>query len=226
MNLKEEVKKQNTPDVRIGDDELFEKAKQLVIEAGKASTSFLQRKLGVGYARASSLIDRLEAKGIVQSAKGSNPRSVNPTAVSKPKIWDGKKHKILIIDDDEFLLNMYKIKFEQIGFKVETLSNGGGDIVNRINDIKPDLISLDIVMPERDGFQVMELLKKDTRTKDIPVIFLTNQGAEQDVKKGIATGAVDYLICAQITPPELIETYTRFLSNPKEYIPKYRGYLK
>jgi S-DNA-T family DNA segregation ATPase FtsK/SpoIIIE len=58
------------------EDELYQKARELVIEARKASTSFLQRKLGIGYSRASHLLDRLEEEGVIGPAEGSKPREV------------------------------------------------------------------------------------------------------------------------------------------------------
>jgi len=226
LNLKDEVKKQNTSDASISDDEMFEKAKQAVIEAGKASTSFLQRKLGVGYARASKLIDTLEEKGVVQSGKGSNPRTIISSTATTPEVHHGKKNKILFIDDDKFLLNLLKIKFEQNGYEATTLTNVNGNIVQIVSEINPDLISLDTLMPGRDGFEALKILKKDVRTKNIPVIFFTNLEAEQDIKKGIGVGAVDYLICAEITPSEVTEIYSNYLSNPKKYVPRYIQHLK
>lgn len=132
--------------------------------------------------------------------------------------------KILFIDDDEFLVDLYKIKFTEAGFEVYTLENAGGDFVQKVADIKPDLISLDIIMPIIDGFGVVELLKKDERTKNIPIIGFDNLGGKETVDKIIKLGAVDYLLKAMLTPSEVIRIYTDFLTNPKEYKPQYQKY--
>ena len=94
----------------------------------------------------------------------------------------GKKIKILLIEDDSFLVEMYTTKFELEGFEVVSAEDGkkGLDMVKKE---KPDIILLDILMPKMDGFAVLDALKKDTAMADIPVILLTNLGQKDDVKK-------------------------------------------
>lgn len=110
---------------------------------------------------------------------------------------------VLLVEDDSFLANIYKTKFEMEKFKIILAQNGeeGLDLARKK---KPDIILLDILMPKMDGFAVLEELKKDVTTKDIAVILLTNLGQKDDVERGLEMGAVDYLIKAHTKPSETV----------------------
>ncbi len=136
------------------------------------------------------------------------------------------KGKILLVDDDEVLRDMYKTKFGQVGFLVDALENANGDFVEKVFNIKPDLIFLDIVMPGRFGYEAIELLKADERTKDIPVIFVSNMSLRENITKGIQLGAVDYLITVFLTPSDWIKTALDYFNNPSEYIKRYPIFLE
>jgi len=118
---------------------------------------------------------------------------------------------VLLVEDDVFLTNIYKTKFEMEKFHVVHASNGeeGLDMAKKKN---PDIILLDILMPKMDGFMVLEALKKDDATKDIPVILLTNLGQKDDVEKGLEMGAVDYLIKAHFKPSETVSKIKKILN--------------
>lgn len=125
----------------------------------------------------------------------------------------GKKaDKILIIEDDSFISDMYKIKFESAGFDVAVASDGilGLEAVGKE---RPSLILLDIVMSKMDGFAVLQRLKEASETKDIPVIMLTNLGQKDSVEKGLKLGAADYVIKAHFTPLEVVEKVKDFLNK-------------
>lgn len=111
---------------------------------------------------------------------------------------------VLLVEDDSFLANIYKTKFEMEKFKVTVAENGeeGLDLARKK---APDIILLDILMPKMDGFAVLEELKKDATTKAIPVVLLTNLGQKDDVERGLEMGAVDYLIKAHTKPSETVE---------------------
>lgn len=111
-----------------------------------------------------------------------------------------KKH-ILLVEDDNFLANIYKTKFEMEGFKVSVAENGELGLKDAIKK-QPDIILLDILLPKMDGFTVLEHLKDEEDTKDIPVVLLTNLGQKDDVERGLKLGAVDYLIKAHFKPSE------------------------
>ncbi len=111
---------------------------------------------------------------------------------------------VLLVEDDGFLANIYKTKFEMEKFKV-TLAENGEIGLELARKKKPDIILLDILMPKMDGFAVLEELKKDESTKGIPVILLTNLGQKDDVERGLEMGAVDYFIKAHTKPSETVE---------------------
>jgi DNA-binding response OmpR family regulator len=119
---------------------------------------------------------------------------------------------VLIIEDDTFLANIYKTKFEMEGFQVSVSENGEaglGDVKKK----KPDIVLLDILLPKMDGFTVLKNLKSDEEVKNIPVILLTNLGQKDDVEKGLELGAVDYLIKAHFKPSETVEKVKKVLGK-------------
>ncbi len=122
--------------------------------------------------------------------------------------------KILIVEDDEFLANIYQTKFEKEGFKVTVAGDGEQGLKTAVSK-KPEIILLDILLPKMDGFAVLENLKKDAATKDIPVILLTNLGQKEDVQKGLNMGAVDYLIKAHFKPSETVDKVRAVLAKTK-----------
>ncbi|MBN1325388.1 response regulator [Candidatus Falkowbacteria bacterium] len=125
------------------------------------------------------------------------------------------KAKILLIEDDTFLVEMYMTKFELEGFSVISAEDGqkGLEMVKKEN---PDIILLDILMPKMDGFAVLDALKKDKATANIPVVLLTNLGQKEDVKKGFEKGAVGYLIKAHFMPSEVVDKIKKILKESKK----------
>ena len=123
-----------------------------------------------------------------------------------------EKIKILVVEDDPFLLGMYVTKLEMSGFIVTGVEDGN-EAVPAVEKEKPDLILLDIILPNMDGFEILKKLKKENSTKDIPVIIFTNLGQQADVEKGLELGAVDYLIKAHFTPSEVITKVNKILKK-------------
>lgn len=122
-----------------------------------------------------------------------------------------EKINVLLVEDDSFLANIYKTKFEMEGFKISISENGEIALAD-VKKKKPAIILLDILLPKLDGFAVLSKLKEDKDTKDIPVILLTNLGQKDDVQKGLDMGAVDYLIKAHFKPSEVVEKVKKVLS--------------
>lgn len=123
-----------------------------------------------------------------------------------------EKNKILIIEDDSYISDMYRMKLEAEGFKVEVAPDGISG-VEQLNKERPDLILLDVVMPKMDGFSVLQNIKEDPEVQDIPVIMLTNLGQKDSVEKGLKLGAADYIIKAHFTPSEVVEKVKHFLNK-------------
>ncbi len=122
------------------------------------------------------------------------------------------KVKILLIEDDSFLASMYVTKLNLEGFEVRVAGDGEKGLEMVQNEL-PALILLDIILPKMSGFDVLKDLKMDKRTKDLPVILLTNLGQREDVQKGLKLGAKDYLIKAHFMPSEVVEKIKKYISK-------------
>jgi DNA-binding response OmpR family regulator len=120
------------------------------------------------------------------------------------------KKKILLVEDDKFLSEMYATKLTASGFDVETAFDGQEALV-KANAQKPNLILLDVVLPKMDGFEFLQLLKKEIAIADTPVIILTNLGQKEEVEKGLKLGAKDYIIKAHFTPTEVVAKVKKLL---------------
>ena len=125
-----------------------------------------------------------------------------------------KKKKILIIEDERLLLDMYESYFEKAGYEVFTAKNGrlGVEIAKTE---KPDLIVTDIVMPDMDGYDVIQKIRGDITTKKIPILVFSNLGQKEEIKKGIELGADDYVIKTDLTPAELLAKIEEMFSKWK-----------
>lgn len=114
------------------------------------------------------------------------------------------------MEDERNLLKMYDRKFTLEGFRVLQAENGK-QALEIVKTEKPSVILLDIIMPELDGFQVLERLESNPETKDIPVILLTNLNQETDIARGMNLGAKDFLVKANFEPDEVVEKVKRML---------------
>lgn len=119
---------------------------------------------------------------------------------------------ILIIEDEPFLLEMYKKKFLEEGYRVITATNGDPGI-ELAKKTSPDLILLDIVMPDKDGYEVLKDLKHNTATSQIPILVFSNLGQKEEIEKGLALGADDYVVKTSLTPKELVKKVKEFISK-------------
>jgi DNA-binding response OmpR family regulator len=121
-----------------------------------------------------------------------------------------KKAKVLIIEDEESLAQMYQTKFDHEGYEV-VVANDGSIGIEQAQKTKPDIILLDIILPKKDGFMVLKELKSDKSTAGVKVIMLTNLGQDEDVIKGKKLGAIDYLVKANLTPAQLVAKVEEYL---------------
>jgi len=112
--------------------------------------------------------------------------------------------KIAIIEDDPVISQMYRMKFEADGFAVQ-LANNGTHGVEMVESYEPDLILMDLQMPEMDGEEALTLIRKNETSKHIPVIILTNLG-EEEAPKGIRSlGIHSYIVKAELTPRQVVQ---------------------
>lgn len=110
--------------------------------------------------------------------------------------------KVLFIEDDPAVAEMYKLKLELDGYTV-TVARDGEEGLKMATEAPPDIIFLDTRLPKMDGFAVLEQLRASDRTKEVPVIILSNYGERELVDRGLKLGALEYLIKSQTTPANL-----------------------
>lgn len=110
-------------------------------------------------------------------------------------------NKILIIEDDQVLSDVLHRKLIKENYEVYTAKDGEEGI-KKVEEVKPDLILLDIIMPKKDGFEVMETLKSNN--SKIPVVIISNSGQSVEISKALALGARDYLVKAEFDPEEVV----------------------
>ncbi|TSC76796.1 MAG: response regulator receiver protein [Parcubacteria group bacterium Gr01-1014_29] len=123
-------------------------------------------------------------------------------------------NKILIVEDEEFLIRALKDNLEAEGYTIDTAMNGD-EAIERIKKEQPNLILLDLLMPKRDGFYVLEEVKKNPEWRLIPVIVLSNLGGDAEIKKAIEMGADDYFVKSQHPIEEVIEKVKEYLEGKK-----------
>ena len=120
------------------------------------------------------------------------------------------QQKVLIVEDDAFLINIYSTKFEGEGYTVFVAENGEEGLKKAFKE-KPDIILLDILMPKLNGFGFLEKIKVEKEFNEIPIILLTNLSQNKDIEKGLAMGANDYLVKAHFMPSEIVEKVENIL---------------
>ncbi|RMD58846.1 response regulator [Candidatus Parcubacteria bacterium] len=120
------------------------------------------------------------------------------------------KAKILLAEDDRFISLAYKDGLSRAGFEV-VHAQDGEEAILKIKKEKPDLILLDLIMPDVNGFEVLKEIKQDKELSKIPVIILSNLGQDADIEKGKKLGAADYLIKANVSISEVVEKIKQFL---------------
>ena len=124
-----------------------------------------------------------------------------------------EKKKILIVDDDSFLLDMYALKFSQHSFEVHTAESGAQAIDKLKGGLKPDIILMDIIMPEMDGFEMLEKINAEKLSPNSTKIILSNKSQQPDIDRGNSLGAVGYIVKANSTPAEVIDQVMEILAK-------------
>ncbi|MDD5431296.1 MAG: response regulator [Candidatus Pacebacteria bacterium] len=122
---------------------------------------------------------------------------------------------ILIAEDEKVLAEVLKEEFEVEGFNVSTVGNGNDALKALKSSSRPDVLILDLLMPEKDGFAVLEEINEDQahNLKTIPVIVLSNLGQDEDIKKALSLGATDYFVKAQHPIAEVVEKVKKILEK-------------
>lgn len=122
--------------------------------------------------------------------------------------------KILIIEDEEILAKVLQEKFDKEKFEAKIVSNGS-DAVESVKDFQPDIILLDLILPQKDGFEILEELKRDPNFQNIPVVVLSGLGQDEEIKKALSLGAADYLVKTQHPIKEVVERVKKLALQPR-----------
>jgi len=120
--------------------------------------------------------------------------------------------KILIVEDDPLMSRLYQKVFSFEGYEVEMAENGQEGL-DKAQKVKPTLVLCDVMMPEMNGFEVLEKLKADKETKSIPVIMLTNLASEEDAETALTKGAVKYIVKSEYDPKQIVELIKGILAG-------------
>ncbi|MFH1584873.1 MAG: response regulator [Patescibacteria group bacterium] len=112
--------------------------------------------------------------------------------------------KILLVEDDAMLRDVYRTKLLEAGFEVE-VAEDGEKALSHLQESVPDAVILDVVLPYKDGWEVLHGLRDMPSCENVPVLMLSNLGQKEEVEKGLALGASKYLIKAHFTPAEIVE---------------------
>lgn len=118
--------------------------------------------------------------------------------------------KILLVEDDPFLSNLLKVRLQRENIDV-TLARDGEEAIKDLTAGRPSLILLDLILPKKSGFEVLEKISTDPQLKDMPVIIISNLGQTSDIQRGKELGAVEYFVKAKISIDDLIEKVKEFL---------------
>ena len=118
--------------------------------------------------------------------------------------------KILVVEDDTYLANAYRVKLTRAGFEVKNAFDGV-EAIEMLSTFTPDLILLDIVMPKKDGFVTLSEIKANEAWKNIPVILASNLGQKEDRDRGMQLGATDFVTKTDFTLNSLIEKISNLL---------------
>lgn len=120
--------------------------------------------------------------------------------------------KILLIEDDEILGKVMSEELKDAGFQIQWVLDGEAGI-KAVQSTMPDLVLLDLMLPKKHGFDVLSDIKSSPATAGIPVIIMTMMGQDDDIKKGIQLGAVDYIVKSQHAIAEIVEKIKTFFSK-------------
>ncbi|MEK7063731.1 MAG: response regulator [Patescibacteria group bacterium] len=128
---------------------------------------------------------------------------------------DAQKDLVLLVDDDAFLLDMYAMKFKQCGLLVDAVSNPVAALDKLRAGLVPGVILLDVIMPGLNGFEFLEIVRKEGLAKEAKVIMLSNQGQQEDIDKATALGADGYIIKASAIPSEVCDKALAIIGTKK-----------
>ncbi|QQS16072.1 MAG: response regulator [Candidatus Moraniibacteriota bacterium] len=123
-----------------------------------------------------------------------------------------KSNSILIVEDDEFISDVYMKKLALEGFEMD-LAKDGEEALRKIRDRKPDIVLLDIMIPLKDGFQVLTELHADAALSDIRVVVMSNLSQGKDIARAKELGALDYIVKSNVSLPDMVQRIRKALTS-------------
>ncbi len=120
--------------------------------------------------------------------------------------------KVVLVEDDPFLSSLLGNRLKKEGFELISVKKGS-EVLKALRDNNPDLVLLDIILPEKSGFEILSEIRSDPATSQVPVIILSNLGQESDMERGKALGVADYIVKAKVTIDELVNKIKNFSSQ-------------
>lgn len=120
--------------------------------------------------------------------------------------------KVLIVEDDVFLANAYRVKLAKAGFEIQ-MATDGVEALNILKTFTPDLILLDLIMPVKDGFTTLHEIKENSALKSIPVLVASNLGQEEDIERAKKLGATDFIVKSNVTLAQLVEKINKIVTK-------------
>ncbi|MBZ9569591.1 response regulator [Patescibacteria group bacterium] len=118
--------------------------------------------------------------------------------------------QILLVEDDPFVIDIYTTKLKEAGFFIE-IAEDGEEALRKIKEKKPDLLVLDIVLPNIDGWELLEKIRTELGFEDLKVVVLSNLSQKSEVEKSLKFGVIKYFIKAHFTPSEVVEEIKKIL---------------
>lgn len=122
-----------------------------------------------------------------------------------------KGKKVMIVEDDFFVNDIYETKFKKEGCEVVAVDDGEKAMKKLEGGFVPDVILLDLIMPNMDGREFLEEVKKFPNLKSVPILVLSNLSQDEDVKESLDLGAKDYIVKSHLTPTEVFHRVCTFL---------------
>ena len=148
------------------------------------------------------------------AARGDKNKPIIQAEDTEQKLIEKKLAKILLIEDEEAIIGMYKLRFQKSGFEIEVARNGAWGL-KLARQKKFDVILLDMMMPALNGYEAIKSLKADQTTKDVPIIILSNSAQDNDIKEDKKLGAAVCLLKSMITPAKLVKEVEKILNLPR-----------
>ena len=122
-------------------------------------------------------------------------------------------HKIIIVEDDPMLGEIYEKKFTEAGFEMKLVTSGE-EVEGEVAAYQPEMVLLDIVLPDMDGYEILEVLAKNDATKSVPTYVFSNLSAKEDIERATSLGAKGFITKSSFTPSQLVDKVKKILGSP------------